>query len=720
MNHHANDLSVLAPLSGEIIALEQVSDPVFSGKVLGDGIAIIPEDGKIYSPVNGTVTTVSSTLHAYGFSTEIGLDILVHVGLETVSLKGEGFKVYIKEGDMVKAGELIAEVDLEYLKQKNISATTPVLICTGAENKLMETASGTAVAGKTSVITLSEKAVEKVPETAAQETKKEKKKLGINFDFLQKLGKVLMTVIAVMPAAGLMLSVGKLVQMAGADVSILMTIGSTMENIGWAIITNLHILFAAAIGGSWAKERAGGAFAAIISFILINRITGAVFNVTTDMLSTPGAVVYSFFGQEMLVENYFTNILGSRALNMGVFVGIIAGFVGGIVYNKFYNFRKLPDALSFFNGKRFVPLAVIAYSVVVSLVMAVIWPVVQAGINAFGVWIANSSSTSPVFAPFIYGTLERLLLPFGLHHMLTIPMNYTSFGGTYTIMTGLNAGSQVFGQDPLWLAWVTDLINFKDMGDMAAYETLLTTVTPARFKVGQMIGATGLLLGFALAMYKRVDADKRKNYRSMFISTVLAVFLTGVTEPLEFIFMFCALPLYVVYALLQGCAFAMAGIIDLRLHSFGNLEFITRVPMSLKAGLGGDIINFIICCVAFLIIGYAVAYFMIGKFKYATPGRLGNYTDENTDEEAGSAARTTGGNSQPERIIALLGGRENITLVDACMTRLRVTVKDASKVAGEAEWKAEGALGLVMKDTGIQAIYGPKADVLKSDINDIL
>lgn len=721
MNNHENMLSVLAPISGEIIALEQVSDPVFSGKVLGDGIAIIPEDGKIYSPVNGTVTTVSNTLHAYGFSTTDGVDILVHVGLETVSLKGEGFKVYIKEGDMVKAGELIAEVDLEYLKKKEISCTTPVLICGGADDRKMATVNGKAVGGKTTVITL-EKETANVPvETKTEEPKKEKKKAGINFDFLQKLGKVLMTVIAVMPAAGLMLSIGKLVQIAGADVSILMTIGSTMENIGWAIITNLHILFAAAIGGSWAKERAGGAFAAIISFILINRITGAVFNVTTDMLTTEGAVVYSFFGQEMLVENYFTNILGSPALNMGVFVGIIAGFVGGIVYNKFYNFRKLPDALSFFNGKRFVPLAVIAYSVVVSLVMAVIWPIVQSGINAFGVWIANSSSTSPVFAPFIYGTLERLLLPFGLHHMLTIPMNYTSFGGTYTIMTGLNAGSQVFGQDPLWLAWVTDLINFKDMGDMASYTNLLTTVTPARFKVGQMIGATGLLLGIALAMYRRVDADKRKNYRSMFISTVLAVFLTGVTEPLEFMFMFCALPLYVVYAVLQGCAFAMAGIIDLRLHSFGNLEFITRVPMSLKAGLGGDIINFIICCVAFLIIGYVVAYFMIGKFKYATPGRLGNYTDEGNDESAvESASKSSGGNGQPERIIALLGGRENIVLVDACMTRLRVTVKDASKVAGEADWKAEGALGLVMKDSGIQAIYGPKADVLKSDINDIL
>ena len=533
-----------------------------------------------------------------------------------------------------------------------------------------------------------------------------------------------MTVIAVMPAAGLMLSLGKLVQIAGADISVLVTIGSTMENIGWAIITNLHILFAAAIGGSWAKERAGGAFAAVIAFILINRITGAVFGVTADMLNDSSAVVHSFFGQEMEVANYFTSILGSPALNMGVFVGIIAGFVGGVVYNKYYNFRKLPDALSFFNGKRFVPLAVIAYSVVISLVMSIIWPVVQAGINAFGVWIANSSSTSPVLAPFIYGTLERLLLPFGLHHMLTIPMNYTAFGGTYTIQTGITAGSQVFGQDPLWLAWVTDLINFKNAGDMASYQNLLTTVTPARFKVGQMIGATGLLLGIALAMYRRVDEDKKKNYRSMFISTALAVFLTGVTEPLEFMFMFCALPLYVVYAVLQGLAFAMAGIIDLRLHSFGNLEFLTRVPMSLKAGLGHDIVNFVICVIAFFIIGYVVAYFMIGKFKFATPGRLGNYTDENADDGdvqvSGTSQSKGGANSQPERIIALLGGRENIILVDACMTRLRVTVKDPSKVAEAPDWKAEGALGLVKKDNGIQAIYGPKADVLKSDINDIL
>ena len=718
-----NEKKVIAPLSGKVIALSEVPDEVFSQKVLGDGAAIIPEDGKIVSPVDGEISTVSETLHAYGFTSDDGLEILVHVGIDSVALKGAGFTAHVKEGDKVKAGDLVAEVDLDVLKKNNIPTITPVLVCDGADELVMTAATGSVAAGKSVVLTLGEAKQEETAPVAVQETVEEKKekKSFINFDFLQKLGKVLMTVIAVMPAAGMMLSIGKLIQMMGADISILMTIGSTMENIGWAIITNLHILFAAAIGGSWAKERAGGAFAAVIAFILINRITGAVFGVTTDMLADSSAVVHSFFGQEMLVGNYFTNILGSPALNMGVFIGIIAGFVGGVVYNKFYNFRKLPDALAFFNGKRFVPMAVIAYSVVISLIMAVVWPLIQTGINNFGVWIANSADTAPVLAPFIYGTLERLLLPFGLHHMLTIPMNYTSFGGTYMIQTGINAGAEVFGQDPLWLAWVTDLINFKDAGNMAAYDNLLATVIPARFKVGQMIGATGLLLGVALAMYRRVDADKRAKYRSMFVSTALAVFLTGVTEPIEFMFMFCALPLYIVYAILQGCAFAMAGLMDLRLHSFGNLEFLTRVPMSLKAGLGMDIVNFLICCVAFLAIGYAVGYIMIGKLKLATPGRLGNYTDEGASEEPVENKIVGAGNgSQAERIIALLGGRENITLVDACMTRLRVTVKDTNQVADLAAWKAEGALSLLIKDGGIQAVYGPKADVLKSDINDIL
>ena len=720
---------ILAPLTGKAVLLSEVPDPVFSEKVLGDGVAIIPADGKIVSPVDGEISTVAETGHAYGFTSEIGQEVLVHVGLETVSLNGECFKVYGKAGDKVKAGDLVAEVDLEYLKEKEINPITPVLICSDIEGKELQYIEGDVKAGESEVLVLAEKSgkaeAEKVSGNAGDkpETKEKKKKFNFNFDFLQKLGKVLMTVIAVMPAAGLMISLGKLVQMAGGDLSLVMTIGSTMENIGWAVINNLHILFAVAIGGSWAKERAGGAFAAVITFILINQITGSIFGVTSEMLNDASAVTHTLFGKEILVNGYFTSVLGVPALNMGVFVGIISGFAGGIIYNKYYNYRKLPDALAFFNGKRFVPMVCIAWSVIISLILSVVWPVVQSGINAFGVWIANSSSTSPILAPFIYGTLERLLLPFGLHHMLTIPMNYTSFGGTYTIATGINAGKQVFGQDPLWLAWVTDLINYKDAGNMSAYKHLLTTVTPARFKVGQMIGATGLLLGVALAMYRRVDADKKKKYKSMFFSTVLAVFLTGVTEPLEFMFMFCALPLYIVYAILQGCAFAMSGIIHLRVHSFGNLEFITRIPMSIKAGLAGDIINFVICCIVFFVIGYFVAYFMIGKFNFATPGRLGNYMDDNADDTEGTSSGASGGtgkDSQAERIITLLGGRENIVLVDACMTRLRVTVKDLDKVAEIAEWKKEGALGLIKKDGGIQAVYGPKADVLKSDINDIL
>ena len=546
---------------------------------------------------------------------------------------------------------------------------------------------------------------------------------GLNFEFLQKLGKALMVVIAVMPAAGLMISLGNIIQIFGADVAMLVRVGTIVANIGWGVINNLNLLFAVAIGGSWAKERAGGAFAAVIAFVLINLLTGSIFGVTADMLNTEGAVTTTLFGQEIEVADYFTSILGAPALNMGVFIGIIAGFLGATVYNKYYNYRGLPDVLSFFNGKRFVPLVVMVWSVVISIVLAIVWPVIQGGINAFGIWIANSSETSPILAPFIYGTLERLLLPFGLHHMLTIPMNYTSFGGTYTILTGANAGTQVFGQDPLWLAWVTDLINLKNAGDLAGYENLLTTVTPARFKVGQMIGATGLLIGIALGMLRRVDPDKRKSYRSMFISTIAAVLLTGVTEPLEFMFMFCAIPLYVVYAVLQGVAFAMAGVIHLRLHSFGNLELLSRLPMSFTAGLGGDVLNFVICCVVFFIIGYFVSYFMIGKFQFATPGRLGNYIDDESGDDsapASSAPARTGGSSQAERIIALLGGRENIVDVDACMTRLRVTVKNPELVADLDGWKAEGALGLVKKDTGIQAVYGPKADVLKSDINDLL
>ena len=541
----------------------------------------------------------------------------------------------------------------------------------------------------------------------------------LSFEFWQKFGKCLMVVIAVMPAAGLMVSLGNSLPLI-SDAEWLALVGNIIAQIGWGIIGNLHLLFALAIGGSWANERAGGAFAAGLAFILINLITGNFFGVKLEMLADPNAHVSTVLAGEIPVANYFVNVLGQPALNMGVFVGIIAGFVGATTFNRYYNFRKLPEVLTFFNGKRFVPFVVIYRSVLVAIFLSLFWPLVQTGINHFGQWIANSQNSAPILAPFIYGTLERLLLPFGLHHMLTIPMNYTSLGGTYEFLTGAQQGKQVFGQDPLWLAWVTDLINLKDAGNLAQYNELLSTVTPARFKVGQMIGSTGILMGLTLAMYINVDEDKKKLYKGIFLSSALAVFLTGVTEPIEYMFMFVALPLYIVYALVQGCAFAMADIVDLRVHSFGNIEFLTRTPMAIKAGIGMDVINFIWVSILFAVAMFFIANFMIKKFNLATAGRNGNYDAKGSDETSSNEPKVANASAQVIQIINLLGGRNNIADVDACMTRLRITVHNPELVGDEASWKQAGAMGFIVKGSGIQAIYGPKADVLKSDIQDVL
>ncbi|HDX9589991.1 TPA: PTS transporter subunit EIIC [Bacillus pseudomycoides] len=542
------------------------------------------------------------------------------------------------------------------------------------------------------------------------------KKLA-SFDFWQKFGKALLVVVAVMPAAGLMISIGKLIGMSAGDVTAVQTIARVMEDIGWAIIVNLHILFAVAIGGSWAKDRAGGAFAALLAFILTNRITGAIFGVNAVMLADSKAKVSSLLAGDLLVKDYFTSVLGAPALNMGVFVGIISGFLGATLYNKYYNYDKLPQALAFFNGKRFVPFVVIVGSTITAIILSFVWPFIQSGLNEFGRWIAASKDSAPIVAPFVYGTLERLLLPFGLHHMLTIPMNYTALGGSYTILTGAKAGQVVAGQDPLWLAWITDLNNLITKGDMNAYHDLLNSVVPARFKVGQVIGSTASLIGIAFAMYRNVDVEKRHKYKPMFFSAALAVFLTGVTEPIEFMFMFVAPVLYVVYAIITGVAFALADIIHLRIHAFGFIELLTRTPMIVKAGLTRDLINFFVVSAIFFGLNFTIFNFLIKKFNLPTPGRAGNYIEnEDGAEEAASVKE----GSLATAVIALLGGKDNIADVDACMTRLRVTVKDLDIVAKEAEWKKNGALGLIVKDKGVQAVYGPKADVLKSDIQDIL
>lgn len=540
-----------------------------------------------------------------------------------------------------------------------------------------------------------------------------------SFDFWQKFGKALMVVVAVMPVAGIMISLGKALDMT-SSAAFIETTARLLEDMGWAVIGNLHILFAVAIGGSWAKERAGGAFAALLAFIFINRITGVLFNVDSSMLVDDEAVVTSLTGSSMTVADYFIDVLGAPALNMGVFVGIIAGFLGATLFNRFYAFDKLPEALGFFNGKRFVPFTVMGGSVIAALLLSFIWPPIQGGLNSFGEWIATSKDTAPIIAPFIFGTVERLVLPFGLHHMLTVPINYTELGGTYLIETGKNIGQIVAGQDPLWLAWTTDLYNAKAQGDMSLYQKLIDNVTPARFKAGQVILSTASLIGLAYAMYRNVDPEKKSKYKSIFLSAGLAVFLTGVTEPIEFLFLFAAPLLYVAHAIMTGLAFAVVDLIDLRVHAFGMVELLTRTPLMINAGLGRDLINFVFVCIAFFGLNFFVANFMIKKFKFPTPGRKGNYIEDENGNETTPSEKGSSENAQVMEIISLLGNQENIVEIDACMTRLRVTVEDPELVASEDKWKQNGALGLIVKDQGVQAIYGPKADVLKSDIQDVL
>lgn len=269
---------VTAPFSGKLVPLSSVPDETFASGVLGEGIAIEPSDGLFCSPVSGTVESIAETRHAIGFAGDNGLEILVHVGLETVGLKGEGFEILVKEGDTVKEGQPVAKVDLDLIRARGLNTITSIVLTGGADDMELNCAEGIAAAGKTPVLTLTAKeaqpaeAAEAAPAAKEASAEKPKKKSFINFDFLQKLGKVLMTVIAVMPAAGLMISLGKLVQMGGGDIAAVMTIGTTMENIGWAVINNLHILFAVAIGGSWAKERAGGAFAGNPYFISLDEL----------------------------------------------------------------------------------------------------------------------------------------------------------------------------------------------------------------------------------------------------------------------------------------------------------------------------------------------------------------------------------------------------------------------------------------------------------------
>ena len=539
--------------------------------------------------------------------------------------------------------------------------------------------------------------------------KKLKEKFG--FDFWQRFAKALMVVVAVMPAAGIAIGLGKLFTTLFAEIKILSITGNIVESMGWVIIVNLPALFAVAIGGTWAKEKAGGAFAAFLAYLVMNQTIGTF---SAGML---GISTGELLTDANKYKDLFTTSLGFTTLQLGAIGGIACGFLGANLYNKYNAFDKLPNALSFFNGKRFVPIITLFWAAVLGVLAVFAWPPIQTLINKMGLIIANPDSALAPIAPFIYGTLERLLLPFGLHHMITIPINYSEVGGTYKSIFDGTIGA---GQDLAFRVWVSDMI--KAAGDQNLQAQIMDSYVPGRFKVGQIITGLGSLIGAAFAMLHVIPKEKRFKYTSMFFGAMGATFVAGVTEPIEFMFMFISPLLLGIHALLTGIAFmlpdmlmALFGQPVMNVHSFGLIEFILNgvVQVGFLSGHHMQWINVLLASGVFGLIYYVVFKYVIIKFNIMTPGRI----DEEETEEYSKEKPVFQGEEKPLRVIEALGGLDNLSEVDACMTRLRVTVKDHEKVASDSHFKELGAAGIIKKEKGIQIIFGPEADVLKSKIN---
>lgn len=596
--------------------------------------------------------------------------------------------------------------------------------------------------------------------------------------FLSKFSKAILSMIAVLPAAGLIITLGKLIGPLGlgqieATSKVFNQIGSIIESIGWVPFTHLGLLFAIAIGGSWSKNHAGGAFAGALAYFVLLAI-GSTFFITRETDTGKEFMNYIMGGKWTSTEGYFNPQEGIASIRFDALGGIVMGFIGASIYNKYYTFNKLPNALSFFNGPRFVPFMVFLIILPIAATMTLLWPLVQAGINWVGVQIAQNN-TVPFAMPFTYGFLERILLPFGLHHMLTIPMNYTSFGGElnyldpsqYTAvinaagLEGKVSGDDFVkffngiqgikldtlkaqGQEFMWITWITALGNVKnnwtELGNAnitpeQAYTIVLDTFEPVRFKVGQMITSTGSLVGAGLGMMYAIEKSGRNEYKSVYISGALACLLTGVTEPIEFIFMFTAPLLYIAHAVLSGIAFGMVDFIPMRIHAFGGIEtFVKYIGIAGPTSMPSVGIrrNFWLDGLFFVLTsaGFGVVYFFIFKYftKWMKPSIPGFAQESGTGETKiveVKKLKTKDGKAKVkkvdkdaenvETIIELLGGLDNLKDVDACMTRLRVQVKDQSKVINEFKQRT-AAIGVLEKGESLQVVYGGKAGYYKEAI----
>ena len=523
------------------------------------------------------------------------------------------------------------------------------------------------------------------------------------FGVLQRVGRSFMLPIALLPVAGLLLGIGSsftnetMLAAYGLNSvihpgTLIYTILDVMSQTGSAVFNNLALLFAMGVAiGMARKEKEVAALSGAVAYIIMNTAIQAMINAAG--------------GVDAMPANSTTTMLGITTLQMGVFGGIVVGLGVAALHNKFYKI-ELPQVLAFFGGTRFVPIVSSIVYLVVGIAMFYIWPVVQSGIAALGALVLASGYAGT----FIYGLLERVLIPFGLHHVFYMPFWQTAVGGTAII-----DGVTVTGAQNIFFA------------ELASKSTTVFSVSATRFMAGKFPFMMFGLPGAALAMYQCAKPEKKKVAGGLLLSAALTAFLTGITEPLEFTFIFVALPMYAVHCVLAGLSFMLMHILNVGVGMTFSGGLIDLVLFGVMQGNAKTHwIWVVVVGAVYFVLYYLIFRFMISKFDYKTPGRddaeevkLYTRADVNARSAASGSNAPAGDDPVSALIVEGLGGTDNLSDVDCCATRLRCTVKDAALVRQDV-LKASGASGVICKGNGVQVVYGPKVAVIKAKLEDYL
>lgn len=523
------------------------------------------------------------------------------------------------------------------------------------------------------------------------------------FGVLQRVGRSFMLPIALLPVAGLLLGIGSsftnetMLAAYGLNSvihpgTLIYTILDVMSQTGSAVFNNLALLFAMGVAiGMARKEKEVAALSGAVAYIIMNTAIQAMINAAG--------------GVEAMPANSTTTMLGITTLQMGVFGGIVVGLGVAALHNKFYKI-ELPQVLAFFGGTRFVPIVSSIVYLVVGIAMFYIWPVVQSGIAALGALVLASGYAGT----FIYGLLERALIPFGLHHVFYMPFWQTAVGGTAII-----DGVTVTGAQNIFFA------------ELASKSTTVFSVSATRFMAGKFPFMMFGLPGAALAMYQCAKPEKKKAAGGLLLSAALTAFLTGITEPLEFTFIFVALPMYAVHCVLAGLSFMLMHILNVGVGMTFSGGLIDLVLFGVMQGNAKTHWVWVVVVGAvYFVLYYIIFRFMNSKFDYKTPGRddaeevkLYTRADVNARSAASGSTAPAGDDPVSALIVEGLGGTANLSDVDCCATRLRCTVKDAALIRQDV-LKASGASGVICKGNGVQVVYGPKVAVIKAKLEDYL